>query len=294
MQHKLSLEALTIIDAIERRGSFAKAAEELDKATSALSYTVQKLEEQLGVTLFQRQGRQSVLTAAGRLLLEEGRKILKASSLLVDQVQELASGWEPRLSIAVDSTCDQTWLFGCLATFLEAHPNIELDLQESVLNGGWEALEYDRVDLVVGATGPAPSHKGFRCVRMQAPTMLLVAANHHPTAKLLHDEQALVEAIAAARGVVTHDTAAVNVERNAGLLNSRHVVYVQNTQQKIQAQLAGLGIGHLPESEIKPYLATGQLVPIRKQPDNVDCFMAWKLTNKGKALMALTDLLSGN
>ena len=44
----ITLDALQALDAIDRRGSFAKAAEELDKATSALSYTVQKLEEQLG------------------------------------------------------------------------------------------------------------------------------------------------------------------------------------------------------------------------------------------------------
>ena len=91
----ITLDALQALDAIDRRGSFAKAAEELEKATSALSYTVQKLEEQLGVTLFQRQGRRSVLTPSGRLLLEEGRKILVATTYLADQVKELATGWEP-------------------------------------------------------------------------------------------------------------------------------------------------------------------------------------------------------
>ena len=47
-QLPITMDALQALDAIERRGSFAKAAEELNKATSALSYTVQKLEEQLG------------------------------------------------------------------------------------------------------------------------------------------------------------------------------------------------------------------------------------------------------
>jgi DNA-binding transcriptional LysR family regulator len=55
----ITLDALQALDAIDRRGSFAKAAEELGEATSALSYTVQKLEEQLGVTLFQRLGLES-------------------------------------------------------------------------------------------------------------------------------------------------------------------------------------------------------------------------------------------
>ena len=68
----ITIEVLETLDAIERRGSFAKAAEELNKATSAISYIVQKLEEQLDIAVFQRQGRRSVLTPAGRLVLEEG------------------------------------------------------------------------------------------------------------------------------------------------------------------------------------------------------------------------------
>ena len=61
----ITIEVLETLDAIERRGSFAKAAEELNKATSAVSYAVQKLEEQLNIALFQRQGRRSVVTPAG-------------------------------------------------------------------------------------------------------------------------------------------------------------------------------------------------------------------------------------
>ena len=50
----LSLDALQVLDAIERRGSFAAAADELQRVPSAISYSVQKLEASLGVTLFQR------------------------------------------------------------------------------------------------------------------------------------------------------------------------------------------------------------------------------------------------
>ena len=51
MKLPISLEALEVIDAIERKGSFAAAATVLNKVPSAISYTVQKLEQDLGVTL---------------------------------------------------------------------------------------------------------------------------------------------------------------------------------------------------------------------------------------------------
>ncbi len=102
-KNPITIEVLEILDAIDRRGSFAKAAEEMNKATSAVSYGVQKLEEQLDIALFQRQGRRSVLTPAGRLVLEEGRKILDTTARLADKAREVATGWEPRIHIAVES-----------------------------------------------------------------------------------------------------------------------------------------------------------------------------------------------
>lgn len=69
---KLSLDALQILDAIDRRGSFAAAGKALHKVPSTISYTVSKLEEDLGVQLFDRVGPRAHLTPAGEALLEEG------------------------------------------------------------------------------------------------------------------------------------------------------------------------------------------------------------------------------
>ncbi|SUB31659.1 LysR family transcriptional regulator [Yersinia pseudotuberculosis] len=71
----LTLEALRVMDAIDRRGSFAAAADELGRVPSALSYTMQKLEEELDVVLFDRSGHRTKFTNVGRMLLERGRVI---------------------------------------------------------------------------------------------------------------------------------------------------------------------------------------------------------------------------
>ena len=54
MKHTVTLEALEILDAIDRKGSFAAAANALYRVPSAITYNVQKLEEDLGVVLFKR------------------------------------------------------------------------------------------------------------------------------------------------------------------------------------------------------------------------------------------------
>ncbi len=84
MQSPITLEALHILDAIDRRGSFAAAANELDRAPSSLSYQIQKLEQDLDIIIFDRSGHKAHFTEAGKLILERGRAILQASEKLVN------------------------------------------------------------------------------------------------------------------------------------------------------------------------------------------------------------------
>lgn len=288
----INIEILEILDAIDRRGSFAKAAEELNKATSALSYAIQKLEEQLAITVYQRQGRRSVLTPAGKILLEDGRTILLATRHLAEKAKEVATGWEPKLRIALESTSDYSCFFKVLNDFLKEHETLEIDISESVLNGGWEALEHDRVDLLVGAPGPVPLQKGFRAVSLPSSPLIPVIAAHHPLAKWANDTRKIQELLPDIRRVVTHDTARTNVARNAGLSLGRRLLYVQTMDQKIEAQLAGLGVGHLPQHRIQNYLDSGQLIRLALTQPGPENFIAWKISHKGKALSTLVERLT--
>ena len=80
MHNAITLEALRVLDAIDRKGSFGAAAEVLFKVPSALTYTVQKLESDLGISIFDRSKQRAQLTTAGRLLLEQGRQLLQAAT----------------------------------------------------------------------------------------------------------------------------------------------------------------------------------------------------------------------
>jgi len=98
---RLTLDSVSVIDAIDRRGSFAAAAEELHRVPSAVTYSISKLEDDLGVTLFDRSGHRAVMTPAGKELLQEGRHLLRAAINLEDRVKRVATGWESELHIAI-------------------------------------------------------------------------------------------------------------------------------------------------------------------------------------------------
>jgi DNA-binding transcriptional LysR family regulator len=296
-RNPISIEVLETLDAIDRRGSFAKAAEELNKATSAISYAVQKLEEQLDIALFQRLGRRSVLTPAGRLILAEGRDILQTTRRLVDKAKEVATGWEPRISVGLESLYSFPDFFNVLNEFLLAFPTIEIDISECVLNGGWEALEQGRVDLLVGSPGPVPSLKGYRSVAIGRVELVpVIAVKHvlasHALAKKQDKKQNIDSVMGQLRRIVIHDTSFNGIVRSEGLSSDGQMFYVQNMDQKIHAILAGIGIGNLPKHRIQGYLDKGVLLPLDiKQQDNAESFLAWKISNKGKGLRALTEML---
>lgn len=292
-KNPITIEVLETLDAIDRRGSFAKAAEDLNKATSAISYAVQKLEEQLDIAIFQRQGRRSVLTQSGQLILSEGREILQLTARLANKAKEVATGWEPRLGIAVESHLSYSTFFGVLQDFLSSHSTVEIDVCESVLNGGWEALEQGRVDLVVGIPGPVPLQKGYRAIPLARTDLVPVIASSHKLANIVTEPGIIEALLPKVRRIITHDTSMSDVARSAGLRSDGEIFYVQNIDQKVEAILAGIGVGHLPRGRIQNHLDSGKMIPLVLAGEAVhDNFLAWKISNKGMGLKALTQLLS--
>src|SRR5688572_16021146 len=114
---RLTLDALETLSTIAEAGSFARAAERLHRVPSALTYTVNKLESDLGVTLFDRTGKRPELTAAGRELIAQGRDLVQQAEALETRVKRVAHGWETQLTIAVDEVIPLDRLFALVSEF---------------------------------------------------------------------------------------------------------------------------------------------------------------------------------
>lgn len=290
----ITLEAITVLDAIEKRGSYAAAAEQLNKVPSALSYIVQKLEEQLQVTIFQKQGRRSVLTPAGKNLLTEGRLILEAVQRLADKTQTIANGWEPKLNIAISSILECDAIFKIFKQFLDQHPTIEMDVSEEIMNGAWEALVDDRVDLIIGASGELPKQKGIQTLPLCFFDPVFAVCPEHPLTK---EKQPISHDIVAQyRAVVAHDTAKRWVTQTSSVISKDNYFYVPSVEYKLRAQLQGIGCGFLPRSRIQHHLDNGQLIELTLTPQQqaVPLYLAWKVVNRGKALTTIREMLIDN
>ncbi len=282
---RLSLEALQVLDAIDRRGSFSAAAQELNRVPSAITYAVQQLEQDLDTAIFDRSGHRAKLTEAGTELLREGRHLLRAAADLECRIRQVAKGWEVELRIAVDMLVGAEKLLPMLAAFYAQNSGTRVRLLDEVLGGSWDALAAGRADLVVGATGDMPPGGGFASRPMGASIpFVFVAAPGHP---ICAAPQPLKEAtILAYRAVTVADSSRNLAPRTAGLLSGQDVLSVATLRAKVAAHVAGLGVGFLPEPVAVTEAAAGRLaildVEIAKPAG--EAFIAWRPGNAGKAL----------
>jgi DNA-binding transcriptional LysR family regulator len=281
---RLSLEALEVMDAIDRRGSFAAAAEELHRVPSAITYSVRQIEEALDVQLFDRRGHRAVLTAAGRELLVEGRRLVRAAEDLECRVRQVAKGWEAELRLAVDTMVAVGKLFGLLGEFYAENSGTRVRISHEVLAGTWDALASGRADLAIGAAGDAPSGRNYPTRVLGNVEMAFVAAPSHPVAS---EPEPLADAVILAhRAVSIADTSRTLPVRTVGLLSGQDVLTVPSLEAKTAAHVAGLGVGFLPRPIAEREAAAGRLhlLAVENPRSTVEVLVAWRPGPMGKAL----------
>jgi DNA-binding transcriptional LysR family regulator len=283
----LTLDALQLIDAIARRGSFAGAADELGRVPSAVTYAVRRLEDDLDVLLFDRRGYRARLTPAGEELLREGRHLLAAADELAQRVRRVASGWEQELTLALDNLIPFARLVPLLDEFMRIAPT-QVKISDEVLGGTWDALMSGRADLAIGAIqeGPEPSRlgAGYRAEPLGTVSFVFAVAPSHPLAAVGSPLPA--GELRKHRQVVVADTSQRMAPRAAGLLGLADVLTVPTLAAKIAAQKAGLGCGFLPAHLVRDALARGELIVKTTDQERGDStmHMAWRNDARGKAV----------
>jgi DNA-binding transcriptional LysR family regulator len=280
---RLTLDALTVLDAIDRKGSFAAAAEELHRVPSAMTYAVQKLEEDLDVLLFDRSGHRAQPTEAGKQLLSEGRHLLHAAAELEARVKRVATGYEVELRIAVDDVIPMERLYPLFGEFYVQDCGTRLRLLTEVYGGAWDALVTGRADLVIGAPGEGPSG-GFSTRPLVSIEWLFAVAPAHPLAKV--PEPIPPEEILRYRSVAAADSSRNLPPRTSGLLTGQDVLTVPDMRHKIAFQCAGLGVGYVPAHMVRAELETGRLVAkqVLETKPGMTLLTVWRTADKGKAL----------
>jgi len=288
---RLNLEALLVLEAINRNGSFAKAAKELHRVRSALTYTVNKLEEDLGVILFDRSSHKPQLTPIGMFLLREGKSLLQSAIDIEKAIKRFDSGWEEEINIAIDETISIEKIYPLLEKFFTDCPYTQLNISYEILGGCWDALMTGRSDIVIGVSGDPPLEGGFGIKKLGRMKFVFAIAPFHPLANKL--EPLKNSEILSYRAIVVPDTSKRLLARSSGTISGQKIFRVPTIQAKISAHMAGLGVGYLPLHLIKNEIEMGKLIIMqveKPKPDGIFS-LAWNLKRVGKATKWLVNNL---
>jgi DNA-binding transcriptional LysR family regulator len=253
-QPRITLDQWAALVAVVEAGGYAQASSRLHRTQSTVTYTIKKLEELLGVKVFELQGRKAVLTPVGQVLYRRGRALVDEASRLERAAAGLARGWEPEIRVAADIVYPTWLLLECFAEFGRTHPEIRIELIESVLGGTEDALTEGRVDLAIGGVVPG----GFLGDALMQVRFVCAAAPSHPLHQL--GRTLTLDDLRQHRHLVVRDSGALR-SRSGGWLNEQRWT-VTSKATSIRAACMGLGYAWYAEESIREELDSGRLAPL--------------------------------
>ncbi|GGD26110.1 LysR family transcriptional regulator [Aureimonas glaciei] len=250
-----SLASLRAFVAAADTRSFKAAGQGLGISSSAIGKAIGRLETQLSTSLFHRTTRTISLTDAGKLFLVRARRML--DELREGEAELAEASGSPRGRLRVSLPLTGTLFTKALAAYVEAYPNVELELDYSdrlvdVIDEGFDVV------IRTGETGDTRLlHKtlvrfGWRLVASPA----YVARRGVPaTVEELSDHVCLRQRLSSGRMAQWPVRTAPGVQISASLVTS--VI-----DPLLDLTLAGAGIAAFPEFLVRDALARGALVPI--------------------------------
>lgn len=281
---RVTLDQWRTLQAVVDHSGFAQAAEVLHRSQSSVSYTVARMQEQLGVPLLRIEGRKAVLTEAGAVLLRRSRQLIKQASQLEDLAHHLEQGWEAEVRLVVDAAYPTLRLVRTLSAFMPQSRGCRVRLREEVLSGVEEVLKEGAADLAIcGMTIP-----GYLGTALSEVDFIAVAHPDHP----LHRLQRKLSAadLEAHMQVVIRDTGRQQ-PRDIGWLGAEQRWTVGSLATAATFVGNGLGFAWLPCHLIGRELAEGVLKPLPLEEGATHKPRFYLYANKDKPLGPATQIL---
>ncbi|WP_314409702.1 LysR substrate-binding domain-containing protein [Pseudomonas kuykendallii] len=181
MNPSVTFRQLQVFVAVAKDTSLGNAAEKLSLSQSATSQSLADLEHQLGVILFDRQGRRLQLNDVGRRLLPQAESLLHELGQFVESAREPQGSLQGTLNIAASATIGNYLLPSLAGRFSEAHP--EANLQLRLRNTGEVIGDILRFEADLGLVEGQCSEPRLAWEVWRQDEMLVVCAPAHPLAR---------------------------------------------------------------------------------------------------------------
>ncbi len=277
----MTLEQLTMLKLVAEQGSLKKASELLHKTQPAISQGIKQLEQQLNITLFDRQGYRLVLSEAGRQIYNHALRLLNEAQEIKALSNHLNSGHEASITIAIEAAYDLNKIIPLLEQTQNQFPRTQIIIRQEYISGAFEAVENEQADIAITPVGmidlEAENLEGYF---LYQGFLINVAA---PKLVQRHPKLSSVKALQNEYQIVVQDSGQRSKGKNYSVQSGQRCWYVNDFSTKKTLVLSGMGWGRLPDNHIKTELANGSLQALTladfEQAAELN-YYALKLTNK--------------
>lgn len=247
----MELRHLETFRAIVDAGTFLGAARALRYGPSTVTLHVQELEAELGVALFERHGRRTALTDAGRLLYEEAGQVLERVGGLRQAMAELSSGAAGEVRLGAIEPTASLRLPRILARLCGERPRLALAVEVGGTRTLSAAVAAGELDLAVTTAPPARLRLHFEPLFAEA--LVLVVPESHPLAR----RRALTAADLAGARLLLTDPQCAYRQATEQILGGRGVspyseIEIGSLPAVCSAVTSGLGLAVVPAVLVKP------------------------------------------
>ena len=259
---------LSIVQEVEKQGSLTGAAGVLHLTQSALSHSMKKLEQQLGIDIWLREGRSLRLTQAGQYLLAVANRVLPQLDLAEERLRQFAVGERGTLRIGMECHPCYQWLLKVVSPYLEKWPDVDVDVKQKFQFGGIGALFGHEIDMLVT---PDPLFKpglSFEPV-FDYEQVLVVGPQHRlRKAKFVKPEDLSEEVLITYPVEIDRLDVYTQFLMPAGISPQRHKP-LDTTDIRRQMVARGRGVAALPRWLVAEYAEKLDVTPVRLGKDGI-------------------------
>ncbi len=253
---------LAIIREVDREGSLTAAAAKLHLTQSALSHAMRKLEDQIGLEIWRREGRSLKPTQAGEWLLAVANRLLPQLAHAEDRLRQFAEGERGALRIGMECHPCYQWLLKIIAPYVDAWPKVDVDVRQKFQFGGIGALFGHEIDLLVT---PDPLFKtGLRFEPVFDYEQVLVVGPQHPLRSAEYVEPGLI----ADETLITYPVATDRLDIYTQFLtpagiSPKHHKPIETTDIMLLMVAHGRGVAALPRWLVEESQERFDIHPVR-------------------------------
>lgn len=185
--YRTDLKLLRYFLAVAEELHFGRAAARLNMSQPPLSIHIKELENQLGTQLFIRHSRSVVLTHAGKILMEESRRLLVNANNVLARVEQIGRGEAGRIELGVVGTAMWGRMRPVMRRFLRENPNVEVLFREKMPAMQMALLERRELDAGIWRMATEPP-TGFTSLRLHESAFLVrclksIISHHFPPSR---------------------------------------------------------------------------------------------------------------